>query len=233
MTPVKLAIGCVLVMLLAIAASASAQTATERPAHRLEATVGAAWLGGASLGESTAELRANRTGTPAPFTLFDTESRFGSGVGFDLRAGYGLTRSFTVEFGLLYSRPEVQTRVTGDVENAPELSVVEPVEQYFIDGSLVMMLDGLAIGSRTVPFVSGGAGYLRQLHEGQTLVESGPVYHVGAGVKPWFARRDSGFVRGAGIRVDGRLYLLVNGIELEGSGARPHGSISGSVFLTF
>jgi hypothetical protein len=221
-----------LIVLLVSAGSASAQTADERPTQRIEATVGGLWLGGASLGSSTAELRANRTGTPAPFTLFTTESRFGSTPGLDARVSYGLTKTFAVEFGLVYSRPEVRTRVDDDVENAPELTVAEPVEQYFIDGSLVMLLDRFAIGGRTVPFVSGGAGYLRQLHEGQTLVESGQVYHLGGGVKHWLALHDRGFVRGAGIRVDGRLYLLVKGIELEDR-VRPHGAISGSFFVTF
>ena len=221
-----------LVVLLVSAGSATAQTADERPTHRIEAAVGGLWLGGASLGSSTAELRANRTGTPAPFTLFTTESRFGSAPGLDVRVGYGLSKTFSVEFGLAYGRPELRTRIDDDVENAPELTVAESIQQYFFDGSVVMLLDRFAIGGRTVPFVSGGAGYLRQLHDGQTLVESGQVYHLGGGIKHWLALRDSGFVRGAGIRVDGRLYLLVKGIELE-ERVRPHGAISGSFFLTF
>jgi hypothetical protein len=232
MTAVKFPIGFLLVAMLVSAASAMAQTADERPTQRIEAAAGGLWLGGASLGSSPADLRGNRTGTAAPFTLFTTESRFGSAPGFDVRVGYGLTKAFVVEFGLAYSRPEVRTRIANDVENVPELTVAEPVQQYFFDGSVVMLLDRFAIGGRTVPFMSGGAGYLRQLHEGQTLVQSGQVYHLGGGIKHWLALRDRGFVRGAGIRVDGRLYLLVKGIELE-ERVRPQGAISGSFFLTF
>jgi hypothetical protein len=220
------------VLLIACAASASAQTAGERPAHRIEATVGGLWLGGATLGDSAAGLRANRTGTPAPFTLFTTESRFGSAPGLDVRAGYGLTRTIAVEFGLLYSRPELRTSIGNDVENAPSSTVSEQVEQYFIDGSVLLLLDRFAPGDRTVPFVAGGAGYLRQLHEGLTVVENGQVYHVGGGLKHWFALRDSGFVRGAGVRVDGRLYFLRDGIEIQDR-TRSHGTISGSFFVTF
>lgn len=232
MIALTLSIRWLLVVLVAGAGSALAQTADERPAHRIEATVGGLWLGGASLGSSTAEIRANRTGTPAPFTLFTTESRFGSTPGLETRVGYGLTKTIAVELGLIFGRPELRTRVDDDVENAPGLTVAEPVEQYFVDGSLLMLLDRFALGGRTVPFVSGGAGYLRQLHEGQTLVETGQVYHLGGGVKHWLALRDRGFVRGAGVRVDGRVYLLVKGIEFEDR-VRPHGAISGSFFVTF
>jgi hypothetical protein len=227
-----LTIAASLVLTVASAVSAPAQSAQDRPAHRIEGTIGGLWLGGADLGSDRATLRANSTGTPSPFRVFDTESRFGSTPGLDARVGYGLTRTMTVELGFVFSRPEIRTSISNDVENAPGLTVTEPVEQYFIDGSLVVLLDGLALGDRTIPFVAGGAGYLRQLHEGLTLVESGQVYHVGAGLKHWFTLRDRGFVRGAGVRVDGRLYLLADGIEFEDS-VRPRGAISGSLFVTF
>jgi len=220
-----------LILLVACAASTRAQTAGERPAHRIEGTVGGVWLGGAGLGSTNATLRANGT-TPTPFTLFTTESRFGSAPGLDARVSYGLTRRIAVEAGLVFSRPEVRTRISNDVENAPPITVAESIEQYFVDGSVVLLLDRFAPGDRTVPFVAGGAGYLRQLHEGLTLVESGSVYHVGGGLKHWLLLRDRGFMRGVGIRVDGRLYVLVKGIELADR-ARRHGAVSGLLFVTF
>ena len=232
MIRLRVTIGLSLVLLVVCGTSALAQRAEERPVHRFEGTVGGLWLGGAGLGSSTAALRANTTGTPAPFTLFTTESGFGSAPGLDARVGYGLTKRITVEAGLVFSRPDLRTRVSNDVENAPALTVAESVEQYFVDGSLVVLLDRFALGDRTVPFVIGGAGYLRQLHEGLTLVETGQLYHVGGGVKHWLVLRDRGFMRGVGIRVDGRLYVLVKGIELRDR-ARPHGAISGSLFVTF
>jgi len=225
-------IGLALVLLVVCRVSAWAQTAEERPVHRVEGTIGGLWLGGAGLGSNTAALRANTTGPPAPFTLFTTDSRFGSAPGLDARVGFGLTKRITVELGLVYSRPELRTHVSNDVENAPALTVAESVEQYFIDGSVLVLLDRFALGDRTVPFVSGGAGYLRQLHEGLTLVETGQVYHVGGGLKHWLVLRDRGFMRGAGVRVDGRVYFLVKGIEFDDT-VRPHGAISGSLFVTF
>jgi hypothetical protein len=41
-------------------------------------------------------------------------------------------------------------------------------------------------GGRGVPFVSAGGGYIRELHEGNELVETGNEFHATAGVKYWF-----------------------------------------------
>jgi hypothetical protein len=141
---VRLTIGVSLVLLVASAVSAPAQSAQDRPVHRIEATFGGLWLGGADLGTDTATLRANATGTPSPFTLFTTESRFGSTPGLDARVGYGLTRTMTVELGLVFSRPEIRTGISNDVENAPALTVAEPVEQ-----SSTAALSCSSIGSRS------------------------------------------------------------------------------------
>jgi hypothetical protein len=39
---------------------------------------------------------------------------------------------------------------------------------------------------RGVPFLTAGAGHLRELHEGNELVETGTVYQGGGGIKYWF-----------------------------------------------
>jgi hypothetical protein len=210
--------------------SVAAQT-VDRPIHRFEATLGALWLGGGELGSGDAELRQSGT-PPSDFTLFATETSVEAAPGFDGRVAFWVTRSIAIEAGFVMTRPVIGTRVTGDVENAGDLTLEEDLEQYFVDVGAVLLLDRFRIGERTVPFVSGGGGYLRQLHEGRTLVETGQVYHIGAGVRHWLRVRDTGFLRAAGLRVDARAYMLVNGVAFE-SGARPHGAISGALFLTF
>lgn len=218
------------VVTLAGATSATAQT-VDRPVHRFEATIGALWLGSGELGSEDADLR--QSGTPTgDFTVFATETRVEASPGFDARVAYWLTRSIAVEAGLVITRPVVSTRVTDDVEDAEDLTLEEDLDQYFVDVGVVLLLERFRIGERTVPFVSGGAGYLRQLHEGRTLVETGQVYHIGGGLRHWLRLRDTGFLRAAGLRLDARAYMLVNGFAFE-SGARPHGAISGAVFLTF
>ena len=44
------------------------------------------------------------------------------------------------------------------------------------------------VGSRILPFVTGGGGYLRQLHEGDTLAETGRIYYVGGGARSRWCR---------------------------------------------
>lgn len=213
------------------ATSAYAQTAGDRPVRRLEVNVGGGLLGGAGLGSADANLLAN---DPArrPFRVFSAESRVASAPSFHARAAFALSRRLGVEGGVVMSRPDVRTSVSGDVEGAPGLTVVERVDQYFIEAGVVITIDALRVGRRTVPFVAGGAGYLRQLHEGRTVIEQGQVYHAGGGVKLWLVARDRGVVRTAGLRADARLYLLASGISFD-ERPRPHAAISGSVFVTF
>jgi hypothetical protein len=220
-----------LIAVLAGATPVRTQTAPDRPLHRFEASIGALWLAAAELGARDADLRGNASPT-TDFRLFSADTRLEAAPGFDARVGFWLTRSLAIEAGLVRTVPEMRTRVTGDAEDAEDLTLAEDVDQYFIDAAAVLMLDRFSIGTRTVPFVSGGAGYLRQLHEGRTLIETGQAYHVGGGLRHWLRVNDSGFLRALGARVDARLYLLVNGVAFE-DGARPHGAISGSFFVTF
>jgi hypothetical protein len=216
---------------LLIPAPAAAQGAGADQRHRLEAAVGGLWIGGGTIGGADADLRANRM-PPGDFRLFATETDAAASAGFDARVGYWLTRTIAVEGGVVFARPALRTRITSDAEGAAPLDVEEQLDQYFFDASVVVLLDALRFGGRTVPFVSGGAGYLRQLHEGRTFIESGQVYHAGAGLRHWLRTSPAGFLRGLGVRIDGRLYVLANGAGFDES-PRPHGAVSGALFLTF
>jgi hypothetical protein len=208
-----------------------AQTVDERRVRRVEVDAGGGRLGGAGLGSTDANLRA---GDPArrPFRLFSTGSRFASAPTFHVRAGFAFNRRIGVEGGLMLSRPDIRTSISADVEDAPPITIAERVDQYGIDATLVVMISELRLGGRTVPFVAAGAGYLRQLHEGLTVVEQGHAYHAGGGVKHWLLARDQGVISAAGLRADARVYLMSGGIAFEDR-PRPHVAISGSVFVTF
>jgi hypothetical protein len=217
-------------LLAACSLPAAAQDPRDRPVHRFEVTVGAMWVGGGELGASGADLRANRT-PPAPFTVFRTDTRINSAPGFDGRVGFWFTRSLVVEGGFVYAQPVVRTHVSGDIEGGETFDADEHLDQYFMDASASLMLDRLTFWD-VVPFVEGGGGYLRQLHETRTFVQTGQVYHAGGGVRRWLSIRDRGFIRAMGVRVDARAYFLRDGFSLDGS-PRSHGAISGAVFFTF
>jgi hypothetical protein len=196
---------------LATEARAQAGQAFLRP-HAIELNLGGAWLAGVDFGSTGATLTRNQT-VGATYTLFSTASTLGAALGAEGRVGYHLTRSISVEGAFLFARPSLETAISGDAEGAPGITARETISRFLVDVSGVLHLRSLRIG-RAVPFVLGGAGYLRELHEGQLLAETGHTYHLGAGAKwPLVTRR--GVIRALGIRLDGRLYFRTGGADLD------------------
>jgi hypothetical protein len=215
------------VVMLGIPAIVHAQ-AGEPPVRRPEVGVAAGWLSGAGLGATDANLRT-RTGDD--YLLFSTESRLTATPMVEARLAYALTRRYAIEGRFGFSRPDLRTSITGDVEGAPAIEVGERIDQYTFEGALVITLPGLRAGS-LIPFASGGAGYLRQLHQGLTLVEEGIVYHAGAGVTHRLFTRPQGLFEAAGFRGEARMYAFTGGIA-HGSVARVHAAASGGFFVAF
>jgi hypothetical protein len=209
----------------------AAQTADNRLPGRLEIDFGGGWLTGGSLGSADAELLANER-ERRPFELFAVDGRFGGSPTFHARAGFALNRRYALEGGMAFSRPDVEVSTSADVEGGPSLAVVERIDQYVFDGSLIILIDEARIGTSTVPYAAVGGGYLRQLHEGLTLVEHGYLLHGGGGLKHWLRARRTGRLRAAGVRADVRIYAMSSGVSLDDR-PRPRIAISGSVFLGF
>ena len=204
----------------------SAQAATPPPAGRIELGAGGGWLAGATLGEAAAILRG-RDGTDV--VLFESASTLAGAWAIDARVGYVVSRRYAAEARFAFSRPEIRTAVTGDVEGAPPLELAEQLDRYVIDGALRVSLDGLRAGP-LVPFVSVGAGYLRQLHEGLTFVEQGLAYHGGGGVTHALFARPTGAVNGAALRGEARVYRFVPGGD---AGSTTQVALSGALVVIF
>ena len=219
-------VSLIAVVVLLAASAAGAQT--EPPLHRLQLGAGVGFFGGAPLGDADANLR---TATTDPFRLFSTSTEQAGTIGLDLHAAVDLTRRFGVEAHTLFARPEIRTSVTNDAENAPAVDAVEQIDQYLIDGGIVVRLNELRMGD-WVPFATAGAGYLRQLHEGLTLSEHGHLFYFGGGVRRVLLLRPKGLLRGLGARGDVRLDILSDGITVEDK-RRNHVSASASVFVIF
>ena len=210
------------------ATTASAQVVAEPAIRWVEIDVGGGFFGAARLGTADANLRANDR-TEQPFRLFAADHRFARTGAFHVRAARPLGRRWGVEGGFTVSHPMLRAAVSADVEGAPALTISETVDQYFFDGGVVFALEELRLG-RVLPFATAGAGYLRQLHEGQTVIEHGQLFQAGAGVRYPLVSRASGVVRTAGLRADLRAYVMRGGVSVEDR-PRPHVAISGSVFV--
>jgi hypothetical protein len=200
----------ILLVLLVVTAAAAAQgrqaprpTGPTPRGGSWDVSGGAVFVGGFELGDATAELTRNAT-SGAPFDQFSTSTELGSVAGVQGRVGYYLSPRLAIEGGVRYARPVLSIRISGDAEDAPDETATEKLNQYLFDGSVLWHFNQPATSpNRVVPFVIGGAGYLRELHEGQELVETGIEYHAGAGIKIWFgdARRRFGLRAEGGISI--------------------------------
>jgi hypothetical protein len=201
-------------LLLVIATSAFAQDAPELREHRVSINGGVSWLGGYDIGTSSALLRGNATGaTPPPFTLFTSDSHFSTAAAPELRVGVSLGGRFTLEGGAALAHPRIGVGITADAEAAAQELVGEELQQYVFDGGVNWQLP-INLGRRLAPFVTGGAGYLRQLHEDRTFAETGRIYYAGGGARYWL-HGGHGTERPAGLRGEFRLNMRTGGIDFE------------------
>jgi len=197
--------------------------------HRLEVSGGAGYFTGLNFGSATAALRANNQ-APQPYTLFTTDTTLTGSLAGDFTLGARINRRWTVEGHFGYSRPNLETSVRGDAEGAAPVTVVERIDQFVIDAGVLFRIDEMRIKGLT-PYATGGAGYLRQLHEGFALIDQGHLYHLGGGITRDLVVRTHGVVRAAGLRADGRMYFLSGGVVNDRT-AR-HGSFTASLFVRF
>ena len=127
-----------------------------------------------------------------------------------------MTRDLAIEGGVTYARPTVTTRVSGDPELLAGATLdAGRLRRYVFDVGVTWQLPAAWAGGRLRPFVSGGAGYLRELYDERTLVETGRLAHAGAGAR-YFLRGGDGSRRAVGIRGDVRLAWRQDGVEFEG-----------------
>jgi hypothetical protein len=229
-------LAAVVVCALAIAMPAAAQARrpparSPRPPRtpRVELGFGAGVAGGLTLGQRDATLLSNNA-TGSPFRLFSTDTRVAPAALVEGRVGYRVTSRLTVEGLLTVGRPDLISSLSADAENATAVEATSRLTEYVITGGAIWRLTTNP-RRRWTPFVSGGAGVARHVHEGQTLIESGVDGYVGGGLIYPAGSRRAGVSR-AGLRVDARLHMLNGGVA-EGAGVSPRGVVTGSVFVTF
>lgn len=209
MTPTRsLAVAIVLMLCASRDAGAQPYAGSGGPhAGSFEVSGGVLWSGGYDAGTASANLSRNPTTGTAPLTEFQADSRMLSAPGADVHLGVYFSRRISAEATFQYARPILQAHITSDFESADSVDADETIQSYLIGGSLLYHFGG----GRFVPFVAGGAGYLRQLHGGNTEVLSGTEIHVGGGVKYWFGDGAHRF----GLRVEAQASSRAKAIAFE------------------
>jgi hypothetical protein len=153
---------------------------------------------------------------------------------FDGRLAVRLSRTFAIEGTGGITRSDLRTRVSGDIEGADAIVLTEPMRQFTVEAGLLAHLHKLSWGGgRVVPFVTGGGGYLRQLHDGRTLATDGSSGYVGGGIKYAWRQRPRGWAKAIGLRADVRLRLRSGGFDLGDDRVRIHPNASAGVYLRF
>jgi hypothetical protein len=212
---------------LAFAPAARAQT--EPPPGRVEAGFGVLWSRGVSLGASSAN-ETTSAGPPSP--LFSTTSELASAAGIEARLALRLWRAIEPEVTASFARPQLRVTITNDVEAPGTVVASEAVDQFTIAGGASWYPIAPTSAGRVAPFVSGGVGYLRQLHAPGTLAVAGQTFHVGGGVKYLLTSRDRGRVKATGVRLDARVVGRRKGVAFDDQ-TRWSPTLGASLFARF
>ncbi|MEQ1757074.1 MAG: hypothetical protein ABL986_02065 [Vicinamibacterales bacterium] len=217
-------------LLLGLAADAHAQRARVAGPPRFDITLGAGLVTGVALGEASANLRSNAT-TPQSYPLFSTSTRLLPAPVVDVRVAGAVTSRVAIEGQVHFGQPELETAISADKELAPDVTVSERVTETLLAGGVRVTLANLGRQPRTLPYVSGGVGVLRQAHEEGGGTEQSSLVYLGGGVRHALSVRPGGLPR-VGIRGDVQLLMVKGGLSVDDK-ITPQLSVTGGVFFTF
>ena len=148
----------------------------------------------------------------------------------EVRFGYRATPRLTAEGRLTVGRPSLRVSLSDDVENAAPLEATNTITEYAFEGGALWRLTG-GERRRWTPFVSGGAGMARHVHDGRTLVQDALSGYAGGGTL-YALGSSRGEPTRAGLRFDARLQLLHGGIA-EGTGVVARVAATAGFFVLF
>jgi len=115
-----------------------------------------------------------------------------------------------VEAGVQYSRPVLSATISNDAEQASDVTATETLARYIVDGSVLYHFGSMGKG-KAVPFVAVGGGYVRELHDGYGVVETGNEFHAAFGLKYWF----TGGKHPLGLRADVGAISRSGGVDFQ------------------
>jgi hypothetical protein len=194
-----------------------------------EVAFGIRYVGAMALGAVDANETRSGGGN---LKLFATESRLDAVSGVEGRFGIRLSETIRLEASGSYGVSSLSTRISSDVEGIPDVTATEPIQQYSVEGGVLMDLPRWQLGTKVLPFAAAGGGYLRHLHENKILVENGGLWHIGGGANIALRSRPDALIEVLGVRVDGRAQFRIGGVAFD---KRPQTSaaMGASAFVRF
>ena len=192
---------------------------------RFEFAAGPRWTGGLSLAAGDA---SETTSSGSAFRLFTTSTTLASATSFDARFGVRIAPRLQAQVSGDYGTPTLRINAGNDVEGAASITATERIQQFVVRGGVSWLLPrprrfGFA------PFLTAEAGYLRELHDAQTLVQTGRVIEIGGGATYPFKSNGS---KEVGARIDARAVLRSKGAVLDDD-VHVTPALSAGVYLRF
>jgi hypothetical protein len=211
--------GLVLAILIAMPPpDASAQSSEPR----FSVLAGIRWTGGTNVGTRDANETTASGGT---YRLFASQSELASTAAIEAGFGVRLARLLRAEMVVSVGQMDLHTRISSDVEGIPDVEASETIDELTLQGSAVVDLAAWQLPRRTMPYIAAGGGYMRHLHEGRMLAETGSTFHAGGGLRvPLTAS--------AALRFDARAEIR-NGGAIPGDSPRVSPSLASSFVWIF
>jgi hypothetical protein len=195
---------------------------------RVELGAGVLWIGQQPLGDAAV---TETTATGGARTLFTSSGQLAAASGFAGRLGVRLTRSLVAEAEATYIKPQLRIALGNDVEGAAPTTAAETVEQFTVGGGALWYLPRVRT-MRVAPFATVGGGYLRQLHEQETFVETGRYLQLGGGASILLVTGRHWHSKAIGARVDARAVMRSRGVRFDG-GSTTSPAAGVSAFVRF
>ena len=180
------------------------------PPGRFEIAFALGTTGSAGLDSNDATEKRPGGGT---LQLFGVDASLQRSLTYGPRVDVRLTNLFHLEGGGSIGRGGLEVDVTDDFELPDDMTISEDVKQLLIDGGLLVQFRGSQSTARTLPFVTAGGGFFWDVHEGDTVSETGQLFYAGAGLKHAFLMHTQprASLKALGIRLEGRLILRTGG----------------------
>ncbi|GMV21093.1 MAG: hypothetical protein AMXMBFR57_10420 [Acidimicrobiia bacterium] len=163
--------------------------------------------GPASMGTTRAVIEAP---SGADIVLFTAESRSTTGLGAALQVSHRLGARWRVGVNGSWSRPSIETHITGDLEGADDETATVGLHRFVIAAQVERTL---ARRGKAEWVVGAGAGWLRQLTSDRAVTGNGFAAHAGGGLKYWMRDGQPGWLGRIALRVDARLALRRDGVS--------------------
>jgi hypothetical protein len=197
------------VALALVGAAVSVQAQTTAIGGRFDAGLAVRVTGSIPLSSVDA---VERTTGGTTRTVFSSDTSIQSSAGAAGWFSVRVTRAIDAELAVTVGSFGLVTTISGDIEGAPDTAAREDVRQFTFEGGIAAHPPRWR-RRQWMPFIDGGIGHVRQLHEGRVLVDTGSLLYAGGGARYMLKSRPGAL--NLGLRADLRATFFKDGVAFD------------------